>query len=250
MHLLVRDAAVLPAPEKISVKADGAERLAALYAFPPLAEGQVHVRAVMNTTVDGAIAGADGTSGSLHDPDDSFLFGVLRALSDVVLVGAGTVRVEDYRHPSGRSDLRDPSRRPAGADRPVLAIRTTTGELPDSVEADWPTLLITPPQHRETVLERTGFPAEQVIAAADEEAAISALAARGLRGIQAEGGPSALGRLAAAGLLDELCFTVSHCTVGGSSPRVLDGPAHRTSWELSSLLLGERSTITRYRRAA
>lgn len=250
MHLLVREAAVLPAPEEIPVAADGARRLAALYAFPPLEEGRVHVRAMMNTTVDGAIAGADGTSGSLHDPDDSFVFGVLRALCDVVLVGAATVRAEDYRRPSGRRDLRAPSLRPAGADRPVLAIRTATGELPDSVEPDWPTLLITPPHQRERVLERTGFPAEQVIAAADEQAAISALAARGLRGIQAEGGPSALGRLAAAGLLDELCFTVSHRTVGGPSPRVLEGPAHRASWELSSLLLGERSTITRYRRAA
>src|SRR5690625_4947420 len=92
--------------------------LAELYAFPREA---TWVRAMMNTTVDGAVTGADGTSGSLRNPDDSLVFGVLRALADVVLVGASTVRSEDYRRPQGRADLLSPSRRPGGGRRPALA---------------------------------------------------------------------------------------------------------------------------------
>ena len=39
----------------------------------------------------------------------------------------------------------------------------------------------------------------------------------------AEGGPSLNSQLAAAGLLDELCLTVSPVLVGGDAKRVLSG---------------------------
>lgn len=246
LHLLWREGAPMPEPRPVSQDAAGAALLAELYAVPA---DRVTVRAMMNTTVDGAVAGADGTSGSLRNPDDSFLFGVLRALADVVVVGSQTVRCEDYRRPRGRSDLLEPSLRPAGAPRPALAIWTTSGDLPATIEADWPTYLLCPPSRREQVQERSGMPPEHVIAVADEREALAALVARGFRGIQAEGGPSALGRLASRGLLDELCFSVSHRTVGGPSPRVIDGPAHEQHWQLESLLVGTAATLTRYRRA-
>ena len=246
LHLLWRDGAAVTETIPVGRDAAGAAVLAELYALP---RDRVTVRAMMNTTVDGAVAGSDGTSGSLHNPDDSFAFGVLRALTDVVVVGSQTVRAEDYRRPRGRRDLLDPSRRPAGQEHPALAIWTTTGELPASIEADWPTYLLTPPEHVDRVRERSGMPAEHVIAAADEREALGALVERGYRGIQAEVGPCALGRLAAQGLLDELCFSVSHRTVGGPSPRVIDGPAHDQHWQLESLLVGELATLTRYRRS-
>lgn len=249
MHLLLRDAAPLPSPVPVPADAEGARALAALYAAPELPPGAVHVRAMMTTTLDGAIAGADGTSGSLHDPDDSFLFSVLRALADVVLVGASTVRAEDYRSVRGREDLLRPSLRPGGAPRPALAIWSRSGELPDYLDPDQPTYLLTPSAGAKDAARRSGLPAAQVLAADSPQEAVDALAARGMRLIQAEGGPSALARLAEAELLDELCFTTAHRTVGGPSPRVLDGAAHQTRWTLESLLLGEGATLSRYRRA-
>ena len=249
MHLLLRDGAPLPSPVPVPADAEGARALAALYAAPQLPPGAVHVRAIMTTTIDGAIAGADRTSGSLHDPDDSFLFSVLRALADVVLVGASTVRAEDYRSVRGREDLLRPSLRPGGAPRPALAIWSRSGELPDYVDPDQPTYLLTPSAGAGEAAERSGLPAAQVLAADSPQEAVEALAARGMRLIQAEGGPSALARLAEAELLDELCFTTAHRTVGGPSPRVLDGAAHETRWTLESLLLGEGATLSRYRRA-
>lgn len=248
MHLLLRDAAPLPSPVPVPADAEGARALAALYAAPELPPGAVHVRAMMTTTIDGAIAGADGTSGSLHDPDDSFLFSVLRALADVVLVGAATVRAEDYRSVRGREDLLRPSLRPGGAPRPALAIWSRSGELPDYVDPDQPTYLLTPSAGAGEAAERSGLPPAQVLAADSPLEAVDALAARGMRLIQAEGGPSALARLAEAELLDELCFTTAHRTVGGPSPRVLDGAPHQTRWTLESLLLGEGATLSRYRR--
>lgn len=245
LQLLWRDGAPMAAPLGIAADPQGASLLAELYAFPA---DRVHVRAMMNTTVDGAVAGADGTSGSLRNRDDSFVFGVLRALADVVVVGSQTVRSEDYRRPLGRRDLVEPSRRPAGHTRPALAIWTTTGELPASIEADWPTYLLTPPEHAERVQERSGMPPDHVIAAATASDAVDALVERGYRGIQAEGGPSTLGRLAAEGLLDELCVSVTHRTVGGPSSRMIDGAAHDQHWELASLLVGAHATVTRYRR--
>lgn len=243
MHLVLRDGAPC-APVALPHDAEGAAALADLYAYGP----GTTVRAMMNATIDGAIAGADGTSGSLSNPDDSFVFGVLRALADAVLVGASTVRTEDYRRPAGRGDLRDPSRRPGGADRPVLAIMTSSGQVPASIEPDWPTLLIAPRDAVSAVTARSGWPADRVIGADSPAEVVAALVARGHRGIQIEGGPSSLGRFAAAGLLDELCLSTTHRTVGGPSPRAVDGPLHDDRWELRSLLIGEHAHAARYRR--
>ena len=55
------------------------------------------------------------------------------------------------------------------------------------------------------------------------EAAVSALARRGYREILAEGGPHLLGQLAAAGLIDELCVTISPVLAGGPGGRIIQG---------------------------
>ena len=68
------------------------------------------------TTLDGAIRGGDGVSGSISNDADQRVFRIARRTADVVLVGAGTVRAEDYR----------PSKRP-------LAIVTATLDLPSTL---------------------------------------------------------------------------------------------------------------------
>ncbi|WP_058233866.1 dihydrofolate reductase family protein [Devriesea agamarum] len=243
MHLLVRDRQVLEPAVSISRDDHGARQLAELYRFPV---DQVRVRAMMNATLDGAVAGEDGTSGSIHCAEDSFVFGVLRALCDVLLVGAHTVRVEDYRRPTGRRAVRELSWRPTGSELPALAIMTRTGDLPPSLGWDWPTYLIVPSAEVSAVRHRTGAPAEQVLAADTPQQAIRALIDRGYRGIQCEGGPSLLGRLAAAQVLDELCLTTTHRTVSGSGSRLMTGEHHSASWELTSLIVGAEASIARY----
>src|ERR1700712_772954 len=50
----------------------------------------------MVSSVDGA-ASLDGGSRALAGEPDMRVFGMLRALCDVIVVGAGTVRAEDYK---------------------------------------------------------------------------------------------------------------------------------------------------------
>ena len=95
------------------------EALAAHYAYPDeLAAPFVRVNFVCSA--DGA-ASVDGLSGGLGSAADQRVFGLLRQLAEVVLVGAGTVRAEGYR------GARRPTR---GRDTPPpIAVVTGSAEL-------------------------------------------------------------------------------------------------------------------------
>ena len=71
----------------------------------------------------------------------------------------------------------------------------------------------------------------------DLAAALGALAERGYARVLAEGGPTLNGQLAAAGLLDELCLTVSPLLAGSGAKRILVGPAlpSGSGWQIRSL---------------
>src|SRR6478735_5106041 len=62
------------------------------YAYPDTGSW---LRANMVASVDGAIA-VQGLSAGLSSPADKRVFSVLRSLADVVMVGAGTARAENY----------------------------------------------------------------------------------------------------------------------------------------------------------
>ena len=69
-------------------------RLPELYKYPDdLAN--CWVRANFISTLDGS-ASVDGKSGGLGGPGDRALFRLMRELADVIVVGAGTVRAENY----------------------------------------------------------------------------------------------------------------------------------------------------------
>ena len=111
------DGAVHPiAPDPTELDDDA---LAAHYAYPDdLAAPFVRVNFV--ASADGAVS-VDGLSGGLGSAADRRVFGMLRRLADVVLVGAGTVRAEDYR------GARRPTR---GRDTPPpIAVVTGSAEL-------------------------------------------------------------------------------------------------------------------------
>ena len=205
--------------------------LAGLYAYPAHAEaGRPWVRASMIESADGAAA-VDGLSGGLGGPADHEIFGLLRALAGVILVGAGTVRAEAYR-PARVAARWAPLRagRPATPPIAVLSGRLDldpAGPLLADALAEARTMVITAesaPGDRRAELARH---ADVIIGGEHEvtaEAAVSALARRGYREILAEGGPYLLGQLAAAGLIDELCVTISPVLAGGPGGRIIQGP--------------------------
>lgn len=185
----------------------------AVYADPPVAAGRPGVRFNMIASVDGATA-VDGVAGGLGGEADRALFALLRRLADVVLVAAGTVRAEGY-----------------GPSPVPIAVVTRSCRL------DWDSRFFTAQVARPVVVTVATAPAEararaaevaDVVVAGERDVdlarALDALGARGWRAVLCEGGPTLNGQLAAAGLLDELCLTLSPCLVGGDAKRLLAGP--------------------------
>ena len=79
------------------------------------------------------------------------------------------------------------------------------------------------PADRRLAAEQVADVIEAGTDAVDAALMVQALAARGHSRLLCEGGPTLLGCIAAAGVLDELCLTISPLLVGGPSRRVLDG---------------------------
>jgi len=206
-------------------KPDDTVDLLEVYAHP--ADGG-WVRANMVASVDGS-AVADGRSEALSGPSDKRVFGVLRGLCDVVLVGAGTARAEGYRALKARPSYADHraglGQRPA----PVLALVSgsldldPTSELFTGAER---TVVLTSAAAEESDRTRLAEVADVIVTgnkSVDLSAAVDALVALGLPRILCEGGPRLLAGVAQAGRLDELCLTTAPRLTGGEGPRIVDG---------------------------
>ncbi|MFC0845496.1 pyrimidine reductase family protein [Streptomyces noboritoensis] len=232
------------------------DALAEAYAYPET-EGS-WLRANMVSSLDGA-GQHEGRSQPLSSATDMRIFGTLRALSDVIVVGAETVRQEGYRPARAREAFA--ARRAAAGQGPVPVIAVVTAGLdldfglPLFTSPQVPTLVLTgaaAPPDRVREAERAG--AEVVVAGdgpgVEPARAVAALAERGLRRMLTEGGPRLLGQFVAAGVLDELCLTVSPMLTAGSAQRIAGGPSVTAPEHFRlELLLEEAGFLyTRYRR--
>jgi riboflavin biosynthesis pyrimidine reductase len=221
--------------------------LAAHYAWPDTPAAPC-VRVNFVASLDGA-ASVDGRSGGLGTAADKAVFGLLRELADVVLVGAGTARAEDYR------GARRPTR--GRATPPPVAVVTGSADL-DPVsrlftDTAVPPLVLTvesaPPQRR-AALAAAGAEVA-VLPRLTPDALLAELGRRGLHRVLCEGGPSLLGALQAADAVDELCLTLSPLLVGGAAGRIAHGPtgASGRSMTLAGVLQADDALLLRYRRA-
>ena len=206
-------------PDPRPVPADAAEPvLAGLYAHAPGV-----LRATMVAAVDGAAWGATHRSADINDAADFRVFRVLRALADVVLVGAGTARAEGYDQLARPDDLAHL----APSDAPLrLAVVTRSGVLPPSaLDGDLPPLVVT--GEAGARVAGAAVPAGNLLVSGehtpDLARALAALAERGLTRVLTEGGPHLLGALLAAGLLDELCLTTTPLLEGPLPGRIVAG---------------------------
>ncbi|WP_034621748.1 dihydrofolate reductase family protein [Cellulomonas sp. URHE0023] len=188
------------------------------------------VRANMVSTLDGSATGANGLSGSINNSADWRVFRVLRALADVVLVGAGTVRAEQYTALDVPEGLRGARAELGRADDLELAVVSTSGVLPDALlDGARPPLVITVAENRALGALRDRLGAERVLIAGDghrvdARAAIAALTDRGLNHVLTEGGPSLLAHLVEADVVDDVCLTWTPQLVGGPASRILTQP--------------------------
>jgi riboflavin biosynthesis pyrimidine reductase len=209
----------------------GTDDLPALYEPPR----RPWLRANMVASVDGAVSGADGRSGSLNNEADHAVFDTLRASSDAILVGAGTARTEGYG--------------PAG--KPIVVV-SRRGEVPEKLrDAPAGSVLLATAASAPWIAEAHELLGDDgvLVVGADQVEPVrlrDTLVERGFGSILCEGGPSLLGDLLAAGVVDELCRTVVPVLVGGDAGRIVHGPAAGLDVDLRLLLESEGTLLERW----
>jgi riboflavin biosynthesis pyrimidine reductase len=197
--------------------------LAEFYRCPP---SQRWVRANFVSTLDGAAQGPDYRSGSISGAADKRAFALLRALADVILVGAGTARAEKY----GPAEIRPEFtaiRKAHGhsEDTPPIAVITHSLDLPERLLTD-PRTLVFVPGHRAGECAELSERVQVVLSDGDWVDAgfvLKTLDERGYRRISCEGGPRLFAELVAQDLIDELCLTVAPLLFPGEAFRVTRG---------------------------
>lgn len=207
------------------------------------ADGRPWIMSNFVTTIDGA-AVVDGGSTAINDDDDKAMFLAMRAMADFIVVGAGTVRAEDY----------GPTRAYHGQKAPYLVV------VSGSLSLDPDAKVFSDPDCRVTIL--TGDEPDQTkyenLSEVADVIKLHDLSAKGIAHylrmtgtVLIEGGPSLFGQFVAAGLVDEMAWTVAPLAAAGDSPRMAHGPpaSPPVEMKLDRTLHGDRSLFLRYVRS-
>jgi riboflavin biosynthesis pyrimidine reductase len=207
-------------------------QLPELYAYPDGLE-KCWVRSNFISSLDGG-ATADGKSGGLAGPGDRSLFKVMRELADVVVVGAGTVRIENYGGVQLSVAGRQARQARGQSEVPPIAIVSRSGGLERDLKvfthSEVPPLVLTCTAAADTTREYLGDAADVLDCSGsdpgsvDIRAMLTTLAARGLVRVLTEGGPGLHSSFIDADLLDELCLSLAPELVGGQARRIAAGP--------------------------
>jgi 2,5-diamino-6-(ribosylamino)-4(3H)-pyrimidinone 5'-phosphate reductase len=195
--------------------------------------GRLRVIANCAVSADGRLAYAGGRRARLSGPEDLARVQRLRADSDAILIGVGTVLLDD---PSLRVhwELLD---RPPGRS-PLRVVLDSNGRTPPGarvLDGTLPTLLATAagnqrefPDHVETF--RAGSPR------VDSGALLEHLSERGAHQLMVEGGATVLASFLRERRVDELTVYVAPVLIGGrTAPPMLAGPESATEAEAMRL---------------
>lgn len=227
--------------------------LDALFAESRQATGRPWVLLNMVASVDGATA-VDGGASGLNDPDDRALFLALRAVADVVMMGAQTVRSENLGPMRMRKEFME-HRASAGIEglpRLVILSRSLNLEPDHRVFSDQ--------SRRPTILTGLDADPDRLAALRDvaDVAQLEKLDGHGIVGalsdasvILCEGGPTVNSQLAAADLVDEVDVTLAPLIAMGESKRITFGPELNppTPMRLDRAWAGDVSLFLRYVRS-
>jgi riboflavin biosynthesis pyrimidine reductase len=203
------------------------------------------------TSLDGA-ATLGGFSAGLSGPEDKRVFGILRMLCDALVVGAGTVRDENYRAVRLSPERRAWRLEHGRTEYPTLVVVSRTLELDpaQSALADAPVrpIVLTDASAPAEARRRLAPVADVVSYGTDLADGLAELHKLGYDQILCEGGPSILGALTAADLVDELCLTLSPLLAGPGAGRITAGPLspEPRRLELRHILSGDGQLMMRY----
>jgi riboflavin biosynthesis pyrimidine reductase len=206
------------------------------------------------SSVDGVVAlgpGHPDPGGTIsgHSEADRFVMALLRASADTILVGAGTLRAtpghrwtpEDV-YPSAAADFAYLRRGLRRSPQPRLVVVSSSGDIDvDHPALQQDALILTNDAAAKRLRSRIPATASvRSLGAAAElsgAAIVEVLRSEGCSAVLTEGGPTLIGHLLRAHVLDELFLTVSPLLAGRSAatrrPGLVDGvdlaPA-RPSW--------------------
>jgi len=218
--------------------------------------GACWVMANMVGGLDGSAA-IGGRVSDLSTAPDADLFVSMRALADVVLVGAETVRREGY---AGLS-----------LPEPRVAVRVAAGKAAEpafavvtrSLDLDWSATPFAEPRGERALIitcasadpdrmDRARQVADVLVAGLDRVDPVEAMAQLSHRGhhvVLCEGGPTWLGQLVATDQLDELCLTISPLMGGDPLPISVSPPgSHLVHMSLMHVLTEDDTLFLRYER--
>jgi riboflavin biosynthesis pyrimidine reductase len=206
---------------------DARDRVAELYR-PPREDW---LRLNLIASVSGSATGPDGTSETLTNPADRLILGVIRSLSDVVVVGAASVRAEGYFVPR----------------KGALAIVSRSGDFSGhrirDTGAHGTVLILCPSAATDRARDTIGLADVTVVPVPDSngslaaDAIVASLRTAGYRSIVAEGGPALATHLLLGGVVDELCLTTSPVLNGGQLPTFGADEFDDRPLDLSQLLI-------------
>ncbi|MEE9178835.1 MAG: dihydrofolate reductase family protein [Acidimicrobiia bacterium] len=208
----------------------------------------------MVESVDGGTA-VDGGASALNDADDRALFLAMRAVADVVLMGAETIRSESMGPVRISEEMRR-HRAHAGLEGvPKMVILTRSLSLDPNAR------VFSDPDERPTILTGNGVDQDRLDALSKvaDVAQIDNLDGNGIvahlsaaRVILCEGGPTINSVLMAAGMVDEINITMSPMLALGESRRIAFGEPLQPpiDMRLDRIVSGDRSLFLRYVRAS
>lgn len=205
----------------------------------PLRPDRPTVVANFVSTIDGIVALGTGelTGGGpisgFHEPD-RFVMGLLRALADIVVVGAGTLRGSDahrwtpaHVHPASATSYAAWRASMGLPTVPTTVIVTASGDIPTDhpglLDPAIPVVVATTPSGADRLAharlgQNVTVRAEASDASLTADDLVRFASDGGARLILTEGGPHLLGSFVDADLLDELFVTVSPQLVGRGHP--------------------------------
>jgi riboflavin biosynthesis pyrimidine reductase len=226
------------------------------------------------STLDGVVsyatpeAAGGGEISGFFEPD-RFVMGLLRALADAVLIGAGTLRAgTDERwtpqsiHPPADAAFAELRADLGLSTQPITAVVTASGALdlthPGLADPEVPALILTTDRGAEALGTAEHSAHVEVVPLGPSIGAsgiLRALADRGAKLVLCEGGPHLIGTLLEAGLVDELFLTLAPQLAGRAAGTdrlgLVEGAAFdasRAPWaRLVDLRLAGDHLFTRYR---
>ena len=208
--------------------AEAVELLAELEPWKHALPDRPRVLVNMVATIDGRIT-LGGRSGAIGSDGDHSMFHGLRTVVDAILVGTGTLRIENYGRMVRKPERREQRRRLGLEEDPLAVLITQSGQLPYDAPLfhapEQRIAIITHPEappvpgHVTAQIDRIDLPAPTPLAA------LRALHARhGTRALLCEGGPTLNRGLLVDGVLDELYLTIGPLLGGGHDVlRILAG---------------------------